>query len=84
MREIYLFPYPSKGIEGLFFIFGQEPKDHTKLPRDNSVRRAMLSILDKGKRLRMGGMLFLAEDIDKFGAKHYKNNFKIPEELIVK
>jgi hypothetical protein len=84
MRELYLFPCPAAGKDGMFFLFGKEPDDHKGLPRDNSVRKAMLSILDEGKRLRTGGMLFLPEDINKFGTKHYQNKFEIPENIIVK
>ena len=84
MRELYLLPCAGNGNDGLFFLFGQEPDDHKDLPRDNSVRRAILSILDEGRRLRTGGMLFLAEDLDKFGTKHYRNSFQIPEDIIVR
>ena len=83
MRELYLFPCPGGGKDGMFFLFGKEPDDHKDLPRDNSVRKAMLSILDEGRRLRTGGMLFLTEDIDKFGTKHYQKKFAIPENIIV-
>jgi GNAT-like C-terminal domain/N-acyltransferase N-terminal domain len=83
MREIYLFPRTSSGKDGLFFLFGQDPEDYKDLPRDNSVRRAMLSILDEGKRLRSGGMLFLPDDLNKFGTQYYQNKFQIPKELII-
>jgi len=84
MRELYLFPCSAGGKDGMFFLFGQEPDDHKDLPRDNSVRRAMLSILDEGKRLHTGGMLFLVDDIDKFGTKYYRSQFQIPKDIIVK
>jgi GNAT-like C-terminal domain len=83
MREIYLFPCSSNGKAGMFFIFGKESDDHNELPRDNSIRRAMLSLFDEGKLLRLGGMIFLTDDIDKFGTQHYQNKFQIPEDVIV-
>lgn len=83
MREIYLFPVNSSGKDGMFFLFGQEPDKHKNLPRDNSVRRAMLTLLDEGKRLRNGGMLFLPSDIDEFGNQYYLNQFKIPDNIVV-
>jgi hypothetical protein len=83
MRETYLFPYRSTGRDGMFFIFGEAPEDHSKLPRDNSIRRAMLDILDSNKRLRLGGMLFLPGDIENFGSQHYRQMFKIPENVLI-
>ena len=84
MREVYLFPFASSGKDGIFFLFGKEPEDCRDLPRDNSLRRAMLGILDEGKRLRCGGMLFLTNDLDKFGTQAYRREFHIPQELVVK
>ena len=46
-------------------------------PRDTSVRRAMLDELQSGGSLRSGGMFFLAEDIERFGQKPYRNVFKV-------
>ena len=83
MRELYLFPKESYGTDGMFFIFGRAPENHNELPRDNSVRRAMLSLLDEGKRLRSGGMLFLTKDIEQFGTQYYRRQFEIPENIVI-
>ncbi len=77
MRQIYLFPMLSTGKDGLFFIFGKDYGDISQYPRDNSVRRAMLSIFDEGKRLRVGGMFYLPEHLDQFGTEYYRRNWTL-------
>jgi hypothetical protein len=72
MQELYLFPMQSSGIDGLFFIFGKSDGDYKDYPRDNSVRRAMMNIIDSGKRLKVGGMFILTDDLDKFGTQQYR------------
>jgi hypothetical protein len=72
MQELYLFPMQSSGIDGLFFIFGKSDGDYKDYPRDNSVRRAMMNIIDSGKRLKIGGMFILPDDLDKFGTQQYR------------
>jgi hypothetical protein len=84
MRQVYLFPMVSNGKDGLFFIFGKEEGDISEYPRDNSVRRAMLSILDDGKRLRSGAMFYLPEDLEQFGDEDYRSNWELPENIIQK
>jgi hypothetical protein len=84
MRQLYLFPMLSTGKDGLFFLFGKDHGDVLQYPRDNSVRRAMLSIFDEGKRLRLGGMFYLPEHLDQFGTEYYRTNWKLPEDIIVK
>lgn len=84
MRQVYLFPMASTGKDGLFFIFGKEHGDISEYPRDNSVRRAMLSIFDSGKRLRSGGMFYLPENLDQFGEEYYRGGWKLPENIIQK
>ena len=71
MRNARLFPLPSSGVDGLAFIFGmktlqQYGEDYAKYPHDNSVRRAMLSVLERGDRLRLGGMIFFEDELDQF------------------
>lgn len=78
MRQVYLFPMASTGRDGLFFIFGRDYGDISEYPRDNSVRRAMMSIFDEGKRLRTGGMFYLPEHLDKFGTEYYRRYWKLP------
>ncbi|MCI7643548.1 MAG: acyltransferase domain-containing protein [Lentisphaeria bacterium] len=73
--ELYLFPLMSGGTDGLFFIFGRDDTNYADYPRDNSMRRCMLDILDRGEKLRNGGCFFLTEDLDKFGTQCYRNNY---------
>lgn len=72
MREGYLYPLPSAGVEGLEFIFGTRTmnkygNDYAKYPHDNSVQRAMLSVLEGGGKLRWGGMMFFEDEMSFFG-----------------
>ncbi|MDD5728144.1 MAG: hypothetical protein PHV59_06245 [Victivallales bacterium] len=83
MRQVYLFPMISSGKDGLFFIFGKEHGDLSEYPRDNSIRRAMLSVFDEGKRLRTGGMFYLPEHLSQFGTEYYRANWKLPKDVIV-
>jgi hypothetical protein len=73
MRELYLFPVRSSGNDGVYFIFGRADGDYRDYPRDNSVRRAMLDVLQPGGRLRCGGMFFLADELALFGQQPYRN-----------
>ena len=72
MRQCYLFPAASYGQDGVFFLFGQIAVDPADAPRDTSIRRAVLEILESGERLRNGGMLLFAEDLDEFGTAFYR------------
>lgn len=75
MRELYLFPYgSSSGNDGVYFIFGRHDGDYKDYPRDNSVRRAMLDVLQNGGKLRSGSMFFLEEDMAHFGQQPYRSN----------
>ncbi len=71
-RSCYLYPQRSNGREGLFFLFGREHGEYADYPRDNSVRRAMLGILESGGRLRSEGMFLLPEELEKFDAEPYR------------
>ena len=79
MRECYLFPHSSNGRDGLFFLFEKDFKDPSEAPRDTSVRRAALEVLEAGERLRTGGMLLFAEDLDSFGTNIYRKSFREKE-----
>jgi hypothetical protein len=81
MRQVYLFPCRSNGKDGGFFIFGKDSGDISRYPTDNSVRNAMLNILDSGRRLRSGGMFILPEHLDRFGEEYYRNNLALPAEM---
>jgi GNAT domain-containint protein len=76
MRELYLFPIlMSTRRHGIFFLFGHDNGDLADYPRDNSVRRAMLKIVDDGKPLRSGGMFILPEDVPGLGQQFYRKSF---------
>ena len=72
MRELYLCPCSSSGTDGVLFIFGREDANYQDYPGDNSIRRAMLKVLNGGGRLRSGGMFFLLEHLDRFGTQCYR------------
>lgn len=78
MRECLLFPHNSSGRDGMFFLFGRDYDDLSQAPRNTSVQRAMLSILEQGNRLRSGGMLFFEEDLQAFGSAPYRTSFPLP------
>jgi len=63
----------------MYFLFGKtyEEDELPSAPRDTSTRRTMLEILESGERLRTGGMLYFAEDLDAFGDSVYRKQFKI-------
>lgn len=79
MRECYLFPCHSSGQDGVSFLFGRGIYSDGKIvaPRDTSVRRVMIEILESGERLRTAGMLYFAEDFDKFGTAFYRKQFRV-------
>ncbi len=71
-RELYLYPVPSTGQDGLVFIFGQDDPRPDTAPRDTRLQRAILDFLAKGNRWRNGGMFFLAADLPHFGQGWYR------------
>lgn len=71
-REVYEFPMPSTGNDGLYFVFGQDKIDPQTAPRDSKLRRAILQHLESGKTLRSGGMFFLFDDMEKYGTQCYR------------
>lgn len=58
-KKGFLFPVLSSqnGTDGLYFAFGRDDSHFSEYPRDNSLRRALLSILESGHLLRSGGIL---------------------------
>jgi len=72
-RELYLYPTPSNGKEGLWFIFLRNEFDPATAPRDTSLRRGVAEFLATGRRLRGGGMFFLREDLPGYGTQYYRN-----------
>lgn len=73
-REVYLYPVPSTGKDGLYWIFGEHDVDPDTAPRDTRLRRAILDHLAAGKRLRNGGMFLLKEDVRHFGSQYYRSH----------
>ncbi len=74
MRELYLFPILSSGRDGFFFVFCREYDDLSKAPRDTSLQRAMLDVLESGDQLMAGGMFILNDDLQYFGSQHYRKD----------
>lgn len=76
MRKCYLFPCESSGKDGFYFLFGRDYENLAEAPHDTSYRCAMLSVLERGDRLRLGGMIFLEEDLEHFyDAAPYRERF---------
>src|SRR5205823_4520781 len=51
-RELYLYPMPSNGRNGLWFIYLQDDFDPATLPRDTSLRRGVAKFLETGETWR--------------------------------
>lgn len=74
-RELYLFPTPSDGQDGLWFIFLRNEVDPKTAPRDTSLRRAVADFLATGERWRGGSMFFLVDDLPRFGTQCYRSRW---------
>ncbi len=74
-HELYLYPWPSGGRDGLYFIFGDQEVDLATAPRDNSLRRAMIDHLTGGGRCRVAGMFVLTADLADLGGQLYRRRF---------
>jgi hypothetical protein len=74
-RELYLFPVPSSGKDGLWFIFLRDPVDPATAPRDTSLQRGVADFLAAGNTWRGGGMFFMAEHLDHFGTQYYRSHW---------
>ena len=72
-HQVYLFPRPSSGKDGLYFIFCTGDVDIKTAPRDTTLKRAILDHLAAGKRLRNGGMFMLTDDFRHFGTQQYRS-----------
>lgn len=72
MQDLYLFPVPSSGQDGLWFIFRQESFNLEEAPNETSLQRAILSFLRKGHRWRGGGMFILREHVGAIGKRTYR------------
>ncbi len=74
-RELHLFPVPSNGRDGLWFIFLTDDVDPRTASRDTSLRRGVADFLATGERWRSGAMFYLLEDLDAFGSQPYRSRW---------
>ena len=72
-RELYLFPVPSRANSGLYFIFPEDTFDPRTASRETALQRGVLELLSEGKRVRIGGMFLLPEDLKHFGTQRYRS-----------
>ncbi|MBR6371740.1 MAG: hypothetical protein IKS20_01020 [Victivallales bacterium] len=78
MRECYVHPWISTGMDGMYFLFGGENHaSWSEYPHDTSQRRALLHILESGRQLHCGGMLLFKEDMPHFGTSYYRRNYSL-------
>ena len=76
MRQVYLFPFPSVGVEGLMFVFGKQDADWSRYPADNSLRKAFHRLREAGRRLKAGGMFLDAAGIRNYGTEFYRKRYE--------
>ncbi|MBE6379731.1 MAG: hypothetical protein E7047_02240 [Lentisphaerae bacterium] len=76
MRQVYLFPFPSVGVEGLAFVFGKNKADWENFPEDNSLRRAFHQLHEQNWRLKAGGMFITPEAIKNYGQNLYRRDYQ--------
>jgi hypothetical protein len=72
-RQGYLFPLPSDGADGLYFVFGDWQIDLDKAPQDTQLRRALIKHLKAGEKVRSGGFLLLPDAVEHFGREPYRS-----------
>lgn len=72
-RQGYLFPLPSDGADGLYFLFGDWLIDLDKAPRDTQLQRAVIKHLKAGDKLRSGGFFLLPDAVEQFGQAPYQS-----------
>ncbi|OGV37915.1 MAG: hypothetical protein A2020_10085 [Lentisphaerae bacterium GWF2_45_14] len=75
MKETYLYPVESSAHAGIWFFLYQDKFDSKTAPRKSSLQRAAVEHLEKGGKLRSGGMFMLLDDLENFGTQHYSRNF---------
>ena len=76
MRQTYLAPFASVGVEGLQFVFGRTDQDWSDYPADNSLRKAFHNLRKQGKRLKAGAMFIEKDGIEAFGKMLYRKNYQ--------
>ena len=75
MREVYLLPFPSCGVEGLQFVFGKADAQWAHYPADNSLRRAFHRIRESGRMLKCGAMFIESRGLNNFGQQIYRRDY---------
>ncbi len=70
-RELYLFPIPWLPHGGFSYIFPDGAFDLETAPRRTRLQRGIVDLLRSGGRWRGGGMFYLCDDVDAFGARPY-------------
>jgi hypothetical protein len=70
MREYYCYPILTSGTQTFERVFGGVPEDVRDLPRDTTLRRALVGHLLAGGHTRSGGVFLLTEDLD-WGTQPY-------------
>ena len=58
-----LFTTDSTGKDGMFFLFGTESDDLTRLPRNTTLQRSVIDFMQRGGKLRSSGIFFYADEI---------------------
>ncbi len=73
-RELFLVPSAATGSDGLWFVFLKNGiPDPATWPRNTSVQRAILDWIAEGNVWGAGRMLFLLDDVERFGRQVYRN-----------
>ncbi len=72
-RELYLFPVPSNGQDGFWFIFQREDARPGEAPARTSLQQAVSNFLAGGQRWRGGGMFFLPGHLPEYGRQVYRS-----------
>lgn len=74
-RELYLFPMPSSGTDGLWFVFNRDPFDLATAPLNTSLQRGVANWLASGGRWCSGGMFLLTEHLPLYGSCVYRSQW---------
>jgi hypothetical protein len=74
-REVYLFPVKSTGEDGLNFVFCRATGNRAELPRETTLQKTLLGILDAGQKLRSAGMIYAIEDLPHYGTQIYRRHW---------
>ncbi|MAE67121.1 MAG: hypothetical protein CMJ18_22910 [Phycisphaeraceae bacterium] len=73
MREVFLFPVRSDAGAGLDFVFCRDYDDWSQAPCRTRLQRTMIDVHTSGGKLRVGGMLFFRDELDRFGTRPYRS-----------